>query len=248
MAKVLVFSVKGVKSGSLDFPEELTAKPNMNLIAQSIHVYEDRSHKGTSKAKTRSQVFASGAKIYKQKGTGGARHGDVKAPIFVGGGVAHGPKGVKRILKMPQKLRARVLKMLLDLKIKNQRLVLVDKLESLNKTKDSQVLLSSIHKAIGIDRPIKTLLSVAKEKTEAIRNFRNIEGVTVGSWSNLNPYTVFTSNLIIIDRDVLKKETKSKREEDSIKTKKPSSTVRKNVKNSASKTQKTAKKVRRNKK
>ena len=113
--KIQIYSSKGNKTGTMDFPKEYLVDANMNLIAQALHVYEDRGHKGTSKVKTRSQVNASRAKIYKQKGTGGARHGDKKAPIFVGGGIAHGPHGVKRELTLPKKLKARVSKMILTI-------------------------------------------------------------------------------------------------------------------------------------
>ena len=70
-------------------------KVSDSLLVQAIYVYQSNSHQDTSKAKTRGEIRASKRKIYKQKGTGRARHGALSAPIFVGGGVAHGPTGIR---------------------------------------------------------------------------------------------------------------------------------------------------------
>src|SRR3989344_5966768 len=98
MLKVNLYDSAGKKKEGLSLPKEFEVKPNFRLLAQAYHVYEDRTHLGLAKAKTRGEVRISTKKIYKQKGTGGARHGAKSAPIFVGGGVAHGPKGIKRKL------------------------------------------------------------------------------------------------------------------------------------------------------
>src|SRR5690554_4960009 len=68
-------------------------KANPTLLAQAVRVYLSNLRQGTSKVKTRSEVSRTRAKWYRQKGTGNARHGARSAPIFVGGGVAHGPNG-----------------------------------------------------------------------------------------------------------------------------------------------------------
>lgn len=70
-------------------------KVSDRLLSQAVYVYQSNSHQDTSKVKTRGEINASKRKIYKQKGTGRARHGALSAPIFVGGGVVHGPTGVQ---------------------------------------------------------------------------------------------------------------------------------------------------------
>src|SRR3990167_6881084 len=103
MIKLNVYSPKATKKEAIPLLKSLEAKVNMKLLAQAIRVYEDRSHPGLSQVKTRGEVKISTRKIYKQKGTGYARHGAKSAPIFVGGGIAHGPKGIKRKLALPKK-------------------------------------------------------------------------------------------------------------------------------------------------
>jgi large subunit ribosomal protein L4 len=109
MLKVDLYSFEGKKKENATLPKEYDVKPNLILLSQAIHVFESREHLGLARTKTRSEVAISTKKIYRQKGTGGARHGAKSAPIFVGGGTAHGPKGVKRILRLSesQKLSSR---------------------------------------------------------------------------------------------------------------------------------------------
>jgi len=94
---------KGAKAGGVILPKEFGIKVNPLLLAQAIYVYEDRAHVGLRKTKTRSEVERTTKKVYRQKGTGGARHGSRRAPIFVGGGVALGPRPLKREVLLNQK-------------------------------------------------------------------------------------------------------------------------------------------------
>jgi len=86
-----------------------TEKINKPLIAQYVRVYRANQRKGTASAKTRGEVSGGGKKPWRQKGTGRARHGSIRSPIWVGGGVAHGPKPRDWGLKMPQKMRRKAL-------------------------------------------------------------------------------------------------------------------------------------------
>ena len=108
---------------------------NKILLTQAIRVYTARRHPGLSKVKTRGEVIASTRKIYRQKGTGQARHGAISAPIFVGGGVAHGPKGVKRQLSLPKKMRRKALSIALSVKAKEGNLLVVEGISKLKKNK-----------------------------------------------------------------------------------------------------------------
>src|SRR3989337_4392523 len=83
------------KVDTMTLPKEIFGLPdNPNLMAQAIRVYLANQHQGSKKTLTRGEVNRTTAKVWKQKGTGRARHGSRKAPIFVGGGIAHGPRGV----------------------------------------------------------------------------------------------------------------------------------------------------------
>ena len=107
--KLQAINIDGKKTGDIELSDKIfSVKPNKKLI-QSIVDYQLNHFKPrTAKTKQRNEVKGSTAKIYAQKGTGGARHSSRKAPIFVGGGVAHGPKGavykVKKINKKVKKL------------------------------------------------------------------------------------------------------------------------------------------------
>ena len=142
MNKLNVYTSKGVKKAPVSFPKVFQEKENLVLLAQAIRVYEWKKHPGLSKVKTRGEVVASTRKIYRQKGTGRARHGAKSAPIFVGGGKAHGPRGVKRKLAFPRKMRQRALKIALTMKAKDRAMIVIEEISSLKKTKEAQQLLN----------------------------------------------------------------------------------------------------------
>lgn len=204
MVKVTLYSAKGIKKGSTNLPRELIEKENLTLLAQAVRVYEDRLHPATAKVKTRGEVRASSAKIWRQKGTGRARHGDVAAPIFVGGGVAHGPRGRKRKLTLPKGMRQKALKIALSLKAKEGKFVAVDNLSTLKKTKDAQKFLDIIvQKELAGKTASKITLVLSKENENAKIFFRNIKDCEVLPYETLNARSVFFGGLLVIDKNVL---------------------------------------------
>lgn len=247
--KLQIYTEKGTKSGSVDLPKELDVKANTNLLTQAFYVYENRSHKGTSMVKTRSMINATGAKMFKQKGTGRARHGDAKAPIFVGGGIAHGPKGVKRELTLSKNLKKRSLGMALSEVAKEGRLIVMEKVDGITKTKLANELLNKLTEELKLKRPARIVISLSEGKQEVIRNFRNIEDVRIVSWKNLNTYDVLSSNLLLTDKEALTKNksnktTKTEKLNKDIKIETPKAKkIEKVTKKVASKAAKTTKKV-----
>jgi large subunit ribosomal protein L4 len=221
MSKVNVYSEKGTKLKASNFPRSYTAKLSMRLLAQAIRVYEARLHPGLAKTKRRGEVVASKRKIYRQKGTGRARHGAKSAPIFVGGGVTHGPDGNKRTLSLPRKMKSKALSMALTLKVDENEVVFVNKLSTLKKTKDAAKLINKILKSQSKKLERVTLyLSGGKEAVR--RAFKNLENVKVYSFKNINAYDVYFGGLIILDNDVFKpkKKVKKKSKSKDSKTKK----------------------------
>jgi large subunit ribosomal protein L4 len=216
--KLNIYSSKGVKKGNLDLPKSLLEKENLALLAQSIRVYENRLHKGTPKIKNRSEINASGAKIWRQKGTGRARHGDVKAPIFVGGGKAHGPDGLKKTLSLPQKMRKKALNIALSLKSQNGEVIVAESLSKLTRTKDAQKLLDEIiKKELKGNKANKITIALADENTKTRIFFRNIKSTKCLLFRQLNAYKVFYGGLIVIDKDAFSPsgaKTKSKKTSD----------------------------------
>lgn len=216
MNKADVFSAKGVKKASLKLPSDFNEEINMPLLAQAVRVYEARRHPGVSKVKTRGEVTASTRKIWRQKGIGRARHGAVSAPIFVGGGVAHGPKGVKRQLFLPKKMKKKALKIALSLAAKKQRIAIVEGVSSLKKTKEAKNLVDKIFGAQKKTPPRATFV-LAQKNWGAERAIRNLPNAEVVSFEKLNAYNVFFGGFLILDKEILsapkEKETKDKKEE-----------------------------------
>lgn len=203
MPKLQVYTSKGVKSGELEFPKELMATSNPEFLAQALYVFEDRSHKGSSKVKTRAEVNLSTKKIYRQKGTGGARHGDKKAPIFSGGGVAHGPKGIKRTLNLSKKQNKFALKVVLTQKVKENLVSVVGGIENIAKTKEAANLLTQIAKASGKDSADNALVVLGNDKKDTYKYFRNIKNINLAFLKDLNLRQVDLAKFILVDKDAL---------------------------------------------
>ena len=204
MLKVASYTIKGVKSQET-LPKEYDSKPNLALLAQAVRVYEDRSHTGSSKVKTRAEVDKTKKKLYKQKGTGGARHGSKGAPIFVGGGVAHGPKVVSRELNLSINDRRRALKSAISKQAMEGKLILVDGLAKLTKTKEAQFLLTLIAKDINEKVFSKVTFIVSSETSSVGKYLRNLKNVEIVTWSDLSAYQVLFGGLSIFDKTIFKK-------------------------------------------
>jgi large subunit ribosomal protein L4 len=143
--EVSVLDITGKEIKKLDVPAYIFEEEvNIGLMHQAFVRQMANARLGTAKAKSRSEVHGTTAKIYRQKGTGRARHGARTAPIFVGGGRAHPPRPRKYTQKMPKKMRRKAIRCALSALVRDEQLVFVDKLVfEQPKTKEmKQVLLS----------------------------------------------------------------------------------------------------------
>lgn len=224
MNKVSVYSTKGVKKPSVSMPKVMQEKENLTLLAQAIRVYEAKSHPGLSKTKSRGEVALSKRKIWRQKGTGRARHGARSAPIFVGGGKAHGPKGVKRELSLPKKMRQKALKVALTLKAKDNELMFLDGISLLKKTKDAAALLDKIAGKEKFKKTKRYTLALSEKNSNAKLALRNLKNVDVVRFSDLNAYTVYFGGVLVIDKEALGESSKGRagRESSTVKSVKKS--------------------------
>ncbi|CAN5310505.1 50S ribosomal protein L4 [soil metagenome] len=214
MLKINSYSAKGIKlTGSMSLPKEWEAKDNPALLAQAMRVYIDKAHPGLRKTQTRAEVKRTKKKVYAQKGTGGARHGSRRAPIFVGGGVAHGPRPVSRVLILPKLMRRKAMAVAMTIAVKEER-VMGGEL-TFKKTNEAQKF---INKIITKKEPRVTFV-LRKENSETNRYLRNIKNVDVLTFPAINAFDVFFGGNIIIDnkmfdtpkeKKVIKKVTKEK--------------------------------------
>lgn len=199
--KVNVYSIKGVKVDTINLPKQFSQKENTKLLAQAIHVYQARAHPGLSKVKTRGEVALTTQKAYRQKGTGRARHGAKSAPIFVGGGVAHGPTGLKRQLSLTKNLRRSALASALSLKAKNDEIVVVSGISKLKKTKEAATLLQKIAKATKSKKDKKFTFVLSGSSLEAKLALRNLGNAAFVRFDELNAYTVYFGGTLLIDKE-----------------------------------------------
>lgn len=198
--KAKVYTLKAEAKADFSLPKEFEKVSAVSLLSQAVRVYEDRTHFGLSRVKTRSEVNISRKKIYKQKGTGGARHGAKSAHIFVGGGVVHGPTGIKRDLKMPINMKKAALLAALSNKFESKTAILVEGLSKLNKTNEAGKAIELLKKASNIKSKVLVVLG-AKDVTIS-RFFKNIKDVEVVKYSDLNAFLVLKKSLILIDSSV----------------------------------------------
>lgn len=216
--KIQDFSIKGVKGEDITLPKEFGEKVNLGLLAQAVHVYENRAHIGLRKTKTRSEVLRTSKKVYKQKGTGGARHGSRRAPIFVGGGVALGPRPVKRELTLPDIIKNKAKFMAFTLKVENKEMVALTDVAKLEKTKDAGKLITSLEKATGAKRFTFILSEKGAVAKKALKNIKN---ASTFSYKDINAFEIYRGGMIVMDagifgakeekkevKKVVKKETK----------------------------------------
>ena len=172
--KVPVLSMAGEEVNSVDLPSGIfEAKINRDLMHQALVRQLANARQGTHKAKGRSEINKSTAKIYRQKGTGRARHGSKRAPIFVGGGVAHGPKVRKYIKNMPRKMRRAALCSALSVKAENGDIVVLDEL-SIAEPK-TRAMVSVIDSVAGVDHSALVLMAEADDNVE--KSARNLPDV-----------------------------------------------------------------------
>lgn len=173
--------------------ELFVKKPNKVLVAQAIRVYLSNQRQGTSKTQTRSDVSRTSKKMYKQKGTGGARHGDKTATLFVGGAVAHGPRGIENWKKsLSNKMKRLAMKNVLTIQVKN--IIITDEiLKSNGKTKEAKQFLTKVGLA---DK--KVVIVLPDTLPLVLRSFRNIKNILLVNAKRLNVYEVALADNILI--------------------------------------------------
>lgn len=198
--KTDVFDTAGKKTGQTELPAGIFGvEAADDLIAQAIKVYLANQRRGTASTKRRSEVVGSRRKIWRQKGTGRARHADRYAPIFVGGGRAHGPKPRDWSLKMPRKMRRRALFGALTSQFQAGKMIVVQGLEEIEpKTEKLLATLANLKlKTKNQKLAEKALLVLPGKLEKIIRAGRNLANLTLAQANLLNPYQVLDCEKII---------------------------------------------------
>lgn len=198
MLKVNSYSAKGVKSVPITLPKDWEAKENVALLSQAVRVYEAKAHVGLSSTKTRAEVNRTTKKLYRQKGTGGARHGSRKAPIFVGGGVAGGPRPLKRKLNLPTAMKRKAIAVAMSAAVKEERVVAAG-LE-FKKTSEANSFLNKV-----IAKNKKATFVISSKNSKVAKFIKNLKNVKVLVFPSLNARDIFYGGLIVLDKEIFKK-------------------------------------------
>lgn len=171
--RVPVWNMSGQQVGEVELrPDIFEAPINVPLMHQALVRQLANARLGTHKTKTRGEVNRTTRKWYRQKGTGRARHGSRNAPLFVGGGIAHGPRPRSYEQRMPKKMRRAALRSALSVKASNQQIVVVDRLELPQpRTREMRSVLQRLN--VG-----ESALILLAQRNEAVeKSARNLPGV-----------------------------------------------------------------------
>lgn len=200
--KATVYDLTGTKVKDITLDKDIfEAKINPTLMAQVIRVYQSNQRLGNAKTLTRGEIDRTTKKVYRQKGTGNARHGSRKAPIYVGGGIAHGPRGNQNYsLKLTQKMKSAALKSALSQKATDQKIIIVEGLDSLKAPK-TQKLVKFLEKTVSQLRNISVVLE--SDMQNAIKSLTNIPYVDSCNSHNLTTYKIIKARTLILSQQSL---------------------------------------------
>jgi len=199
-----IYDVKGKEAGTISLPESVFGQTwNSNLVHEVVVSMQSNARAGTAHTKFRGEVAGGGKKPWKQKGTGRARHGSSRSPIWVGGGVAHGPRTEKSYAKKINKnVRAKALGVVLSKKFADGQVVF---LESFGFEKPQAKTAREIMKAlapVAKDLPIKrknaALIVLSGRDAHTEKSFQNFGNVEVIQAKDVNPVEVLTYKYVII--------------------------------------------------
>jgi large subunit ribosomal protein L4 len=201
-----VYNQKGKEVSTLKLPEEIFGLHwNADLVHQVIVGMQSNKRAGTADSKNRAEVSGGGKKPWQQKGTGRARHGSSRSPIWVGGGVAHGPLAEKNYKKkINSKMKAKALFTILSAKYKEGKIIFVDSIAPAEaKTKEAASIMKDLSSVKDFENLVfekknnVTLYSV--NKNEATRlSFRNLSNVKIETASQMNPVDIANARYVII--------------------------------------------------
>lgn len=201
-----IYNQKGQETGKIKLPENVFGLPwNADLVHQVVVSMMSSSRDNIAHTKTRGEVRGGGKKPWQQKGTGRARHGSTRSPIWVGGGVAHGPRNDKNYdRKVNKKAKTKALYTILSRKLKDGEILFVDSLNfTMPKARDAKAALVSLAKITGFEKlgtkpKNAAIITVSDKEINMSKSFQNFGNVKVEEFRNINPVSVLNSKYIVI--------------------------------------------------
>jgi large subunit ribosomal protein L4 len=197
-----IYNIKGEKTGrSVEMPDDIfAATPNDHVIYLSVKQYLAAQRQGTHKVKTRMEVKGSSKKLHKQKGTGGARKGNIRNPLYKGGGTIFGPKPRDYSFKLNRKVKDLAKVSALSYKAKENAIMVIEDINmETPKTKEFVGILNSL--SIGN----KKTLFILPENNESMHlATRNIGRVLTSALQDINTYDIMNSNVLLFTEGAAK--------------------------------------------
>ncbi|WP_314946241.1 50S ribosomal protein L4 [Olsenella uli] len=201
MSKIEVKNVEGKAAGEVELSDSVFGiTPNIPVMHQVVVAYEASMRQGTHSTKNRSSVSGGGAKPYRQKGTGRARQGTIRAPQWVGGGVAFGPTPRSHAKRVNNKEKKLAMRSALSGKLADSELILVDELYF--KEPKTKLAVAAL-KALGIEGKRVTIV-VADDDVITYLAFRNLPKVSIIAASEANTRNLVDNGVLVMSTAVAK--------------------------------------------
>jgi large subunit ribosomal protein L4 len=194
--QVDIININGEKTGrSIELPEEIFGmEPNDHVIYLAVKQYRSAQRQGTHKVKTRMEVKGASRKLVKQKGTGGARKGNLRSPIYKGGGSIFGPKPHRYDTKLNRKVKDLAKMSALAYKAKENAIVVM---EDVNLETPKTKAFSGILKSLNIGKN-KALFVIPEYNDNIYLSLRNVVGVNGSVLSDMNTYDILDANVLVM--------------------------------------------------
>ncbi|TYP50308.1 50S ribosomal protein L4 [Thermosediminibacter litoriperuensis] len=201
MPKVALYNMQGQQVGEVELSDSVfgvEVKPE--VMHQVVLSYLANQRVGTAYTKTRAEVRGGGRKPWRQKGTGRARHGSIRSPLWRKGGIVFGPKPRSFRYTLPKKLKRFALKSALSAKVKDNEIIVLDRLTmETPKTKEMVKVLSNLKAGT------KSLIVLDAPDVNVVKSARNIPGVTTTTVNTLNAYDILNHDKLIMTVDAVKR-------------------------------------------
>ena len=200
--QVDIINTKGEKTGrTIELPEEIFGiEPNDHVIYLAVKQYQGAQRQGSHKVKTRAEVKGSSKKLHKQKGTGGARKGNLRNPLYKGGGTVFGPKPHKYDIKLNRKVKDLAKMSALAYKAKENNIVV---LEDITMDAPKTKTFSGILKSLNIGRK-KALFIIPEYDDNMYLSLRNVQGINGTVISDMNTYDILNANVLVFSESAAK--------------------------------------------
>lgn len=201
MPKVALYNINGEQVGSIELSDDVFGiQINQHVLHEAVINQQANMRQGTQSTKTRGEVRGGGIKPWRQKGTGRARQGSIRAPQWIKGGIALGPKPRSYKYSLPKKVKRLAMKSALSSKTQDNNIMVIEDLKFAEiKTKQMIELLGKM------DVSSKVLIVLAEKNEQVMKSARNIPGVKTSLVNTLNVYDIMKFDKFIITKDAVKK-------------------------------------------